>query len=163
MLALIGTAPFSGSCPDCLVVAASMTAGLLELVTVPIAAAYAAKAVSQPPLAGSIGRALLYASAAQAVSIAGLAGLVAASGGGSGAMVAVGVVFFLAMQVVGVPIAASLGLHGGSVATLDPGQRLAPAPNVAPTPPPSAVPPELQPPPVYAPPPPATIGFGWRF
>lgn len=125
------------------VVAGGMVYLALQLVVVPPLIALAAYAFADLPLAGSLGRAVGYAYAGQgmALGLVLLGALVAQASNSLGsAVAAIGV---LSMELVGIPILASLGLHGGDNALgRDELQPLAVPPS------PEAPPPQLMPPPL---------------
>lgn len=160
-VAVLGSAGSSQEVPAGLVAGILVDLGL-QLVAVPAAVALVEYGYADLPLAGSLWRAVGYVAVAQVGAVVGsivlgvVVDLLVHTNGAVGSLV------FLALELVGLPIAASLGLHGGDEAR-GPGEVVAPVPALTP----DAPPPQLAPPPMVpgAVPtmPPTALNFSFRF
>lgn len=153
-----------GEVPGC-VIGALFVWMLGQLALPPLFAAGGANALSNPPIAGSFGRAVGYAYAAQGLGL--VASVVVGFGaeaelknGGAGFLIAFAIVELLVL-----PNAASYGLHDGPPVSIPAVPSVAPPPAAPPqdAPPPLYTPPAAPPPPVSLPPPPPVVGFAFPF
>jgi hypothetical protein len=140
---------------------ALVVGAVLQLGLLPPLVALLEHAFADAPLAGSLGRAVGYAYAGEgvALAVAILGGLLFQSNQVARVAIAIAVG---GMELIGVPMLASLGLHGGDHAR-GPGDA---APEVVS--PPGAMPPQLAPPPPSGPSnlpalPPTALNFSFRF
>lgn len=143
--------------------------GVGELALPPLFTAAGANLASSNPLAGSFGRAVGYAYAAEGLGLVGSIVLgVASEAAFRNSGGAVFLLSFALVQLLAMPIAASYGLHDGATVAVNPAKP-GPAqltPEAPPPPqfaPPPSYTPEAPPPPVTVPPPPMTFNFAVPF
>ena len=158
---LVGVTANSGDVLSTQIAAGLIVGMVSQQVLTPLFAALGARLASDGPRNGNLNKALGYAFLAQGSStLVFIVTALAASTSDSSALTALAFGLYAVNELVGVPLAASYGLHQGDALEPAPAHT-APAPPALP--PPDAPPPMYVPPGSTPPPPPATVGFLFHF